>query len=111
MRSLLFSLNRSHFKWDTFRSGGNGGQNQNKRDTGVRCTHEPSGAVGEARDGRTQWVNKKSAFKRCVESDKFQAWVRIKALDMPPIDALVDALMEPQNILVEQRIDGKWVKQ
>lgn len=38
---------------DTFRAGGPGGQRQNKVSSGVRIIHEPSGAVGEARDERS----------------------------------------------------------
>lgn len=56
----------------TFRSGGKGGQNQNKRDTGVRIIHRASGARGEARDERSQFQNKKLAWKRMVESKTFQ---------------------------------------
>ena len=55
-----------------FRSGGKGGQNQNKRDTGTRIIHHPSGARGEARDERSQLQNKKLAFRRMVESAAFQ---------------------------------------
>jgi protein subunit release factor B len=60
---------------DTFRSGGPGGQNQNVRDTGVRFTHHASGAVGESREHRYQWQNKKTAWKRMAEHPKFKIWV------------------------------------
>lgn len=55
-----------------FRSGGSGGQNQNKRDTGTRIIHPPSGARGEARDERSQWQNKKLAWKRMLATPAFQ---------------------------------------
>ena len=55
-----------------FRSGGKGGQNQNKRDTGTRIIHRASGARGEARDERSQLQNKKLAFRRMAESATFQ---------------------------------------
>ena len=55
-----------------FRSGGKGGQNQNKRDTGTRVIHRPSGARGEARDERSQLQNKRLAFRRMAESAAFQ---------------------------------------
>ena len=51
-RELLFSVTKKDLRIDTFRAGGKGGQNQNKRNTGVRVTHPDSGAVGEARDQR-----------------------------------------------------------
>jgi Protein chain release factor A len=55
-----------------FRAGGKGGQNQNKRDTGTRVIHRPSGARGEARDERSQLQNKRLAFRRMAESPAFQ---------------------------------------
>lgn len=55
-----------------FRSGGSGGQNQNKRDTGTRIIHPPSGAIGTARDERSQWQNKKLAWQRMLASPQFQ---------------------------------------
>lgn len=58
----------------TFRAGGKGGQNQNKRNTGVRIIHRPSGAVGEARDERSQLQNKRLAFRRMAESTAFKSW-------------------------------------
>lgn len=64
---------------DTFRAGGKGGQNQNTRDTGVRFTHPPSGAVGEARDGRKQHENKRKAFVRMAQSKEFQSWAKREA--------------------------------
>lgn len=66
-RVLLFSVTVKDCEVQTFRAGGKGGQNQNKRDTGVRIIHHPSGARGEARDERSQLQNKRLAFKRMAE--------------------------------------------
>jgi protein subunit release factor B len=74
MRKLLFSLTAKDFRFDTFRSGGKGGQNQNKVESGVRCTHEASKSVGTARDSRDQHRNRINAFMRCVESVQFKKW-------------------------------------
>jgi len=62
--SPVFSVTIKDCTVETFRSGGKGGQNQNKRDTGVRVKHAPSGAVGESREHRTQLENKRAAFRR-----------------------------------------------
>lgn len=50
MKELLFSLTKKDFRIETFRSGGKGGQHQNKTDSGVRIVHLESGAVGESRE-------------------------------------------------------------
>ncbi len=49
----LLTLTKKDFRVDTFRSGGKGGQNQNKRDTGVRITHIKSGISAEGRSERS----------------------------------------------------------
>lgn len=71
-RTLLFSVTLADCDVQTFRAGGKGGQNQNKRDTGVRIIHRVSGARGEARDERSQLQNKRNAFKRMTEHPLFR---------------------------------------
>ena len=71
-RQLMFSVTMKDCELQTFRCGGKGGQNQNKRDTGVRIIHHPSGARGEARDERSQLQNKRLAFKRMADHPLFR---------------------------------------
>lgn len=92
----------------TFRSGGKGGQNQNKRDTGVRIIHHPSGARGEARDERSQKQNKRTAWKRMCDSPEFLNWVRIQCGEDARLAAEVDRMMWEMNIKVEYRKNGEW---
>lgn len=58
------TVTKDDLKIDTFRSGGPGGQNQNKRDTAVRITHLPTGLFSVSREHRTQEQNKKAAFRK-----------------------------------------------
>ena len=67
MKQLLFSFTRKDFRVDTFRCGGHGGQNVQKRDTGVRITHIESGLSSECRRHRTQEQNKKEAFYKLAD--------------------------------------------
>jgi len=47
---------------DTFRSGGPGGQHQNKTESGVRYTHLPTGVAAESRSERSQFKNDDNAM-------------------------------------------------
>jgi len=113
MRTKLFSVSIHDCRVDTFRAGGKGGQNQNKRESGVRVVHPPSGAVGEARDSRDQLRNKRSAFTRMAESKLFQTWARVKAAELSTgktIDELVNETLTDANIKTEVKDDqGRWV--
>lgn len=93
----------------TFRSGGKGGQNQNKRETGVRVIHTPSGAVGESREERSQLINKQRAFRRMAESSKFRIWTHRTLHGLEKVEDRVARDMQPQNLKIEGREHGHWV--
>lgn len=97
----VFSVSIHDCRVDTFRAGGKGGQNQNKVESGVRVVHEPSGAVGEARDSRDQLHNKRNAFRRMAETPAFQSWARRRALGLKPLDQIVDEWMQDENLRIE----------
>lgn len=109
-RELVLSVTTDDCEVQTFRSGGKGGQNQNKRDTGVRIIHHPSGARGESREERSQLQNKKSAFRRMATSPEFVYWAHVQSGRYETEKAYLERLMKPENIKVEVRDEnGRWV--
>ena len=50
--------------FETFRSGGKGGQNVNKVETGVRAIYPPTGQAVVCTEERSQYANKQKAFAR-----------------------------------------------
>lgn len=112
-RQLLFSVTAKDLRIDTYRGSGKGGQNRNKRETAVRITHLASGAVAQSEEERDQLQNKRTAFKRLVQTEKFQRWHKLEVARqlgyLSDIEARVEKAMDPKNLRIEVQRDGKWV--
>lgn len=110
-RTKLLSVTHADCKMDIFRCPGAGGQKVNKTSSGVRYTHEPSGAVGESCEQRSQDQNRKTAFRRMAETQAFKAWVNVEAMrrsgELKRVQDKVNEQLLNETI-VEVEVDNEW---
>ena len=124
--TIEIELRPEDLKRDTFRSGGPGGQHQNKTESGVRYTHLPTGIAAESRSERSQHKNDQMALqllkaklyrieeqKRRAEVEKLYdekgevAWgYQIRNYVMQPYTLVKDVRTETSTSQVQSVLDG-----
>src|SRR5207302_8965678 len=124
--TINIEIRPDDLKRDTFRSGGPGGQHQNKTESGVRYIHKPTGIAAESRTERSQHKNNANAMallkaklyrieelKKQAEVDKLYdakgevAWGnQIRNYVLQPYTLAKDTRTDMQTAQVNNVLDG-----
>ena len=111
---IQIDIKRDDIRRDTFRSGGPGGQHQNKTDSGVRLVHQPTGVVAECRTERSQHKNedmcwrmlRSRIYEQMLEKDRSQrAEHRRTLIGSGGRNDRIRTYNFPQNRLTDHRIN------
>src|SRR5262245_53002603 len=125
--TIEIDIRPEDMKRDTFRSGGPGGQHQNKTESGVRYTHLPTGIAAERRSERSQHKNDAMALQLLkaklyrIEEQKRRAEVekaydekgevsmgyQIRTYTMQPYTLVKDARTGHETSQVQKVLDGE----
>ena len=125
--TINIDIKRDDLRRETFRSGGPGGQHQNKTESGVRYVHIPTGIAAESRTERSQHKNDALAlsllksklykieeqkriaeFERQYDEKGEVAWgYQIRNYVMQPYTMVKDQRTDAQTAQVQNVLDGE----
>lgn len=108
-----FSVTKKDFELTWFSGTGAGGQHRNKHQNSCRLKHKATGIIKTGQSSRSREANRREALHAMANDRRFISYCAIKLHEMElgiTLEEQVDDMMKPENLKIEEMVDGKWTE-
>lgn len=116
MDRVEFTVTKKDFEVSWFSGTGAGGQHRNRHMNCCRIKHKATGIIKTGQSSRTRQSNQAEALNAIAKDVRFKAYcqqqlinLEVKARNGKTIEEVVEEMMNPENLKIETKKNGKWI--